>query len=323
MVLKAEIHCHIEGAASPDLVLRQAARYGKDMSAFIQDGAFVWHDFTSFLAAYDASADLFRTEDDYVRLADHYLSGIAREGAIYAEFFTSPDHARRAGLSPETYTNALGEGMVRAKAKTGIESRMIVTGVRHFGVESVEAAARFAARCRHPLVAGFGMAGEERAGNIEDFSRAFDFARDAGLGITVHAGELAGWESVAAALDHIRPSRIGHGVRAIENPDVVKRIADSGVVLECCPGSNVALNVFDGFANHPLRKLMEAGCKVTVSSDDPPYFQTSIGREYEFARKEFGLSDKQLTALTRNAINAAFIDRKTRSALLARLDAKR
>ena len=126
--------------------------------------------------------------------------------------------------------------MARAKAKTGIEGRMIVTGVRHFGVESVEAAARFAARCGHPLVTGFGMAGEERFGDLEDYVRAFEIAREAGLGITVHAGELAGWESVAAALDHIRPSRIGHGVRAIENPDLVKRIADEGVVLEVLPG---------------------------------------------------------------------------------------
>ena len=93
------------------------------------------------------------------------------------------------------------------------------------------------------------MAGEERIGDFEDYVRAFEIAREAGLGITIHAGELSGWESVEAALDHIRPSRIGHGVRAIENPDLVKRIADEGVVLECCPGSNVALSVFDGFAS--------------------------------------------------------------------------
>ena len=255
MVLKAELHCHIEGAASPELVMRQAQKYGADVSPFIKDGSFVWHDFTSFLAAYDFAADLFRTEEDYARLADHYLTSLARDGAIYSEVFTSPDHARKAGLSPAAYTNALGEGMARAKAKTGIEGRMIVTGVRHFGVESVEAAARFAARCGHPLVTGFGMAGEERFGDLEDYVRAFEIAREAGLGITVHAGELAGWESVAAALDHIRPSRIGHGVRAIENPDLVKRIADEGVVLEVCPVSNIELKVFAGFDNHPFPAL--------------------------------------------------------------------
>ena len=319
MIFKAELHCHIEGAASPELVLRQAQKYNADPSPFIRDGSFVWNDFTSFLTAYDFSADLFRTEEDYALLAETYLTSLARDGAIYSEFFTSPDHARRAGLSPEAYTRGLGEGMARAKAKTGIESRMIVTGVRHFGVESVEAAARFAARCGHPLVTGFGMAGEERFGDLEDYVRAFEIAREAGLGITVHAGELAGWESVAAALDHIRPARIGHGVRAIENPDLVKRIADEGIVLEVCPVSNIELKVFDNFASHPFMRLRDAGCKVTLNSDDPPYFWTSLKREYDEARKHFGLDNKALTAVTHTAIEAAFVDRKTRSALIARL----
>ncbi|MER8544728.1 adenosine deaminase [Mesorhizobium sp. M0684] len=322
MPLKAELHCHIEGAAAPELVLRQAEKYGKDASPYIQDGSFVWRDFTSFLAAYDFSSDLFRTEEDYARLADHYLTSLARDGAIYSEVFTSPDHASKAGLSPKAYTDALGEGMARAKAKTGIEGRMIVTGVRNFGVESIERAARFAARCGHPLVTGFGVAGDERIGDLEDYVRAFEIAREAGLGITVHAGELMGWESVEAALDHIRPSRIGHGVRAIENPELVRRIADEGVVLECCPGSNIALKIFDSFADHPFPALRAAGCKVTLNSDDPPYFWTSLKREYDIAAEHFAMDDKALTAVTRMAIEAAFVDRKTRAVLLGRLGAK-
>ncbi|RWL06703.1 MAG: adenosine deaminase [Mesorhizobium sp.] len=322
MPLKAELHCHIEGAAAPELVIRQAQKYGKDTSPYIQDGSFVWHDFTSFLAAYDFSSDLFRTEEDYARLADHYLTSLARDGAIYSEIFTSPDHAGKAGLSPRAYTDALGEGMARARAKTGIEGRMIVTGVRNAGVESIEQAARFAARCGHPLVTGFGVAGDERIGDLEDYVRAFEIAREAGLGITVHAGELMGWESVKAALDHIRPARIGHGVRAIENPDLVRRIADEGVVLECCPSSNIALKVFDSFADHPFPALQAAGCKVTLNSDDPPYFRTSLKREYDIAAEHFSMNDKALAAVTRTAIDAAFVDRKTKAMLLGRLDAK-
>lgn len=323
MVPKAELHCHVEGAASPELVLRQARKYDADVSAFIRDGSFVWHDFTSFLAAYDAASSLFRDEEDYARLTETYLTSLAREGAIYSEVFTSPDHALKSGLSPKAYTEALGEGIERAKAKTGIEGRMIVTGVRHFGVESVEAAARFAAKCGHRLVTGFGMAGEERYGEVEDYVRAFEIAREAGLGITVHAGELAGWESVAAALDHIRPARIGHGVRAIENPDLVRRIADAGVVLEVCPVSNVELKVFPSYADHPFPKLRAAGCKVTLSSDDPPYFWTSIGKEYQVAKEHFGLGDKDLVAITRASVEAAFCDRKTKASLLQRLAAWR
>lgn len=323
MSLKAELHCHIEGAASPELVLRQASKYGADASPFIEDGSFVWHDFTSFLAAYDFASDLFRSEEDYARLSEHYLSGLARDGAIYAEFFISPDHAVKAGLSPKAYADALGEGIGRANAKTGIEARMIVTGVRHVGVEAVEQAARFAVKADNRLVTGFGLAGDERVGEFEDFVRAFEIAREGGLGITVHAGELTGWQTVESALDHIRPSRIGHGVRAIEKPDLVRRIADEGVVLECCPGSNIALGVFPSFPEHPFPALRAAGCKVTLNSDDPPYFWTSLKREYDIAAEHFGMDEGQRLGVTRTAIEAAFVDRRTKAQLLAKLGQKK
>jgi len=320
MLPKAELHCHIEGAAAPDLVLAQAAKYGRDMSAFICEGRFVWHDFTSFLAAYDAASDLFRSEEDYALLAETYLCRLAEGGAIYSEIFISPDHAEQAGLSPAAYTDALAEGMARAKAAAGIEGRMIVIGVRHFGAEAVARAARFAVSCGNPLVTGFGMAGDERFGAVADFAPAFTIAREAGLGITVHAGELAGWESVEAALDHIGPQRIGHGVRAVEKPDLVRRIAEEGVVLEVCPVSNIALSVFPDFTAHPFPALLQAGCRLTLNSDDPPYFATSLEREYAVAAEHFALDEKALKAVTRTALEAAFLDEETRASLLARVD---
>lgn len=323
MLPKAELHCHIEGAVPPDLAVRLAEREGVDISAFVRDGRYVWHDFTSFLACYDAIASLFRREEDFARLSESYLTSIARDGAIYAEFFVSPDHAEKAGLAPAAYIAALGEGIARANAKTGIEARMIVTGVRHFGIAKVEAAARFAVRCGHPLVTGYGLAGDERMGSLEDHVRAFEIAREAGLGITVHAGELSGADSVRDALDHVRPSRIGHGVRAIEDSELVRRIAAEGVVLEVCPGSNVAVGVFPSMDEHPFGRLRAAGCKVTLSSDDPPYFDTTLAREYEAARRAFGLDDAALLGITRTSVEAAFVDRKTRAALLARLDRAR
>lgn len=322
MILKAELHCHIEGAATPEMAVLQASRYGVDWSSFVRDGKYQWSDFSTFLDAYDVVAGLFRTQADFASLTESYLSSIARNGAIYSELSISPDHAGRVGLSPQDYTDAIAEGVARANAKTGLETRLIVTGIRHLGARSVVDAARFAAKCRHPLVTGFGMAGDERIGDIEDYVRAFEIAREAGLGITVHAGELLGWESVEAALDHLRPARIGHGVRAIESPDLVKRIADEGVVLECCPGSNVALGVFPDLAQHPFRRLRDAGCKVTLNSDDPPFFTTTLQHEYDDARSQFGLDDAALLGVTRTAIEAAFVDRKTKADLLARLGPK-
>ncbi len=231
---KAELHCHIEGATPPELALLQAEKYGLDTSEIIADRAYVWADFTSFVKCYDAVASLFRTQEDYALLAETYLTELAEIGTIYSEIIVSPDHGNTIGLGADAYLEGLAAGMEAAKAKTGIESRMLITGIRHLGPESVVRTAEFAAKREHALVTGFNLAGEERMHSVADF-RAFDIARDAGLGLTIHAGELSGAFSVRDALDHVRPSRISHGVRAIEDADLVKRIADERVVLEVCP----------------------------------------------------------------------------------------
>ena len=318
-VKKAELHCHIEGAASPALVRAQARKHNADVSGFLSGDRYVWSDFTEFLVAYDGAASLFREPEDYALLAQTYLEGISAENAIYAEIFVSPDHAVAAGLSPSAYFDGLAQGIAAAKASTGIECRMIIVGIRHFGAEKVEAAARLAATRPHPLVTGFGMAGEERFGKVADYARAFDIARDAGLGITIHAGELAGPESVRDALDHVRPARIGHGARASEDEALVRRIADSGVVLEVCPGSNLALKLYSDISRHPFDRLRRAGVRVTLSSDDPPHFGSSIGREYQMVAQAWNYDAAELTAITRTSIDAAFVDEPTRAILLGQL----
>nr|WP_314090885.1 adenosine deaminase [uncultured Shinella sp.] len=316
---KAELHCHIEGATPPALAAAQAERYGIDTSAFIKDGQYSWQDFTSFVQSYDATANLFRTEEDYALLAETYLTEIAEAGAIYSELIASPDQGDAVGIGADAYMRGLAEGAERAKVKTGIETRLLVVGIRHFGPERVVKAAEYAARRPHPLITGFNLAGEERLHRVADFTRAFDIARDAGLGITIHAGELSGAFSVRDALDHVRPSRISHGVRAIEDADLVKRLADEGTVLEVCPGSNIALGVFKDFESHPLRALHDAGVRVTLNSDDPPFFHTSLAREYEVASTVMDFSDADILGMTRTAIEAAFVDEPTRQKLLARL----
>nr|WP_242219473.1 adenosine deaminase [Shinella zoogloeoides] len=316
---KAELHCHIEGATPPALAAAQAKRYGIDTSGFIKDGEYCWQDFTSFVQSYDATANLFRTEEDYALLAETYLTEIAEAGVIYSELIASPDQGDAVGIGADAYMRGLAEGAERAKAKTGIETRLLVVGIRHFGPERVVRAAEYAARRPHPLITGFNLAGEERMHRVADFTRAFDIARDAGLGITIHAGELSGAFSVRDALDHVRPARISHGVRAIEDADLVKRLADEGVVLEVCPGSNIALGVFPDFQSHPLRALHEAGVRVTLNSDDPPFFHTSLAREYEIASTVMGFSDEDILGMTRTAIEAAFVDEPTRQRLLSRL----
>ncbi|MBD9621334.1 MULTISPECIES: adenosine deaminase [Ensifer] len=316
---KAELHCHIEGATPPELALAQAEKYGVDTSAIIRDKAYVWEDFTSFVKCYDAIASLFKTEEDYALLAEAYLTELAEAGTIYSEIIVSPDHGNTIGLGAHAYLEGLAAGMEAARQKTGIESRMLITGIRHLGPESVIKTAEFAARHEHKLVTGFNLAGEERMHKVADFARAFDIVRDAGLGLTIHAGELSGAFSVRDALDHLRPSRISHGVRAIEDADLVRRLADEGVVLEVCPGSNISLQVFPDFASHPLRALHEADVRVTLNSDDPPFFHTSLAQEYDIASAVMGFSDDEINGMTRTAIEAAFVDEATRQRLLTRI----
>lgn len=316
---KVELHCHLEGAAPPRLTLAQARKYNIDISAYLDGDSYIWHDFASFLQCYDKVSEVYKTEDDYALLTETYLDELAGIGTIYSELIVSPDHGKRIGLGAEAYISGVCEGIRRAKSKTGIEARLIVTGERHFGPESVIGAAEYAASADNPLITGFNLAGEERMGRVADYARAFDIARDAGLGLTIHAGEVCGAFSVADALDVVRPSRIGHGVRAIEDADLVRRLADLGTVLEVCPGSNIALDVFPDFKSHPLRRLKEAGVRVTISSDDPPFFHTSLKREYEVAATEFGFGDAEIDEMTRTGIEAAFVDETTRKALLARL----
>jgi adenosine deaminase len=320
-LLKAELHCHLEGAAPPELVMQQAEKYGIDTAAFLQDGRYVWGNFAEFIACYDLVAQVFKTEEDYALLTYSYLQELASVNTIYSELIISPDHGDRIGLGADAYLRGIVAGIEEAKTKHGIETRIIVTGERHFGPEAVEKAARFAAKRPHPLITGFNLAGEERMGRVGDYAKAFDIARDGGLGLTIHAGEVCGAFSVEDALDLVKPQRIGHGVRVVEDSELVKRVIDQGTVLEVCPGSNIALSVYPTFDAHPLRKLFDAGVRISLNSDDPPFFDTSLAQEYEIAQHSFGFTDEELNRTTRTALESAFVDEETRDGLLQRFDA--
>ena len=329
-VPKAEMHVHLEACARPPLARRMAAKYGERIDDLVTaDGEGYRHaDFTSFLMAYSRVADLFRTTDDYAALTETYLDELHAAGTVYAEIIVWPDHPERLGLPADDYLAGIAEGWERHRAKHDgpVELRLLVTGVRHEGREAVERSARTARRWfaegpravgEAPLVTGFGLAGDERVGHPSDFARAFDLAREAGLGLGCHAGELCGAQSVRDALDHLRPDRIDHGVRAIEDAALVERLAGEGVPLTVCTGSNLALDVFPSLEAHPLPRLVEARCRVALGSDDPPHFGTSLEREYDLAERA-GVDG---LARTRTAIGMAFVDEATRAKLMGRLPA--
>ena len=261
---------------------------------------------------------MIRTGQDYRDITYEYLCSCAREGAIYVELTASPDHAALVGLSDEEHLDGIAHGIDEARRDTGIEGRILISAVRNFGVEQALRVARYAAERPHPYVVGFSMAGDEAGFPAGDFAEVFEIAAGAGLGCTIHAGEWAGADSVRAALE-LPITRIAHGVRAIEDPDLVYELEARGIVLECCPTSNVVFGVFPSYEEHPLPALRDAGVKVTLGSDDPPYFGATIAGEYEVCASQFGFGPEDLRDITHTAIDAAFCDEDLRAALMSRV----
>jgi adenosine deaminase len=320
LIPKAELHVHLEGTAPPALIRRLAERNGLPVPEGVFDGSdrFAYTDFLDFLKTYDRAASVIRTGEDYRDVTHEYLSSCARDGAIYVELIVSPDHAALVSLDPQEHIEAVARGIDDARADHGIEARILFTAIRNLGVEQAIRVARRAADRPHPYVVGFQMSGDEAGFPAGDFAEAYRIAAEAGLGCSVHAGEWAGPESVRAALE-LTVTRIGHGVRAIEDPELVDELATREIVLECCPTSNVVLGLFPSYEDHPLPVLLDAGVKVTLASDDPPYFGASIGGEYAICRERYGFGDDRLRTITRTAIEAAFCEKTLKPGLMRRV----
>ncbi len=318
MIPKAELHLHLEGAAPPRLIADMAKEKSVDLKGvFAEDGTYSYRDFWHFLEVYEAATSVLNSPEDYHRLTKAVLAESAEHGVIYTEVFLSPDFCGGRDLGAwREYLHAIREAAESAEAAHGITMRAIVTCIRHFGPDKAKETAQCAAETMGDFLTGFGIAGDEKAGEAKDFTYAFDMAREAGLRLTAHAGEWRGPKGIKATLEHLRPERLGHGVRAIEDPALVDRIVEDGIVLETCPGSNVTLGVYPDMARHPIQLLREAGAKVTVSTDDPPFFHTTMTREYEALAETFGWEDADFRAINRTAMEAAFCDAGTRDAKL-------
>ncbi len=319
---KVELHLHLEGAAPPAFIRGLAAEKGVDLSRiFTETGGYRFDGFTEFLRIYEAACTVLRSPEDFRRLTRAVLAQSAEAGVIYTETFLSPDFCGGGDLGAwRDYLAAIEDAAAEAQAQDGITLRGIVTCIRHFGPDRARAPAICAAETAGDVITGFGIAGDETVGRPRDYAWAFDCAREAGLGLTAHAGEWGGPASVRDALADLRVTRIGHGVRAIEDPALVAQLAETGTVLEVCPGSNIALGLYKGWAAHPVARLREAGVNVTLSTDDPPFFHTDINREYAGLARAFDWTAEDFTAINRTAAEAAFCDPATRARILQRLE---
>jgi adenosine deaminase len=318
---KVELHLHLEGAAPPAFVRGLAKEKGIDIGGiFAADGSYSYTDFWHFLKVYEAATSVLTSPEDYARLTRAVLAESAASGVVYSETFLSPDFCGGRDVGAwRDYLAAIREAADEAERQDGITLRGIVTCIRHFGPAKARETALCAAETAGDWLVGFGIAGDERSGKPGDFVYAFDLAREAGLRLTAHAGEWGGPDSVLDALRDLRPERIGHGVRAIEDLALVDRLAEDGIVLEVCPGSNIALGIYPRWQAHPIEKLRARGVKVTVSTDDPPFFHTTMTREFERLSDAFGWDEGEFRALNATALDAAFCDEATRARVADRL----
>ena len=319
---KAELHLHLEGAAPPAFIRGLSKEKGIDISGiFDERGGYVYRDFWHFLQVYEAACTTLQTPEDFHRLTLAVLEDRAADGVIYAETFISPDFCGGGDMTAwREYLQAMTEAAAEAERTMGITLRGIVTCIRHFGPEKARAAARCAAETKGDFLTGFGIAGDEKSGHPKDFIWSFDCAREAGLRLTAHAGEWGGAQSVRDALDHLKVERIGHGVQAIDDLALVDRIAEQGIVLEVCPGSNVVLGVYPDFARHPIAQLRDREAIVTISTDDPPFFHTTMSSEYEHLTETFGWDEARFGEINRTAAEAAFCNEETRARVLKKLE---
>lgn len=320
---KVELHLHLEGAAPPAFIAGLAKEKHLDIVGVFDDrGNYRYKDFWDFLKVYEAATSALQSPRDYQRLVLAVLEESAKSGVVYCETFLSPDFCggRDVGAWKE-YLHAMQEAADQAEREMGITLRGIITCIRHFGPYKARETARCAAETAGNWIVGFGIAGDEKIGAPKDFRWSFDCAREAGLRLTAHAGEWGGPESVRDAVRDLEVERIGHGVRAIEDLALVDELAEKGIVLEVCPGSNVTLGIYPGFKAHPIAELDRRGVKVTISTDDPPFFHTTMAREYDELHKAFDWDEGQFMHIARQSLDAAFCDADTKARISKLLEA--
>jgi adenosine deaminase len=297
---KAHLHIHLEGAMRPSTLAELAERYGMTVPQTRGFGSF-----TAFAGLYVAACEVLRTFEDLQRVTREVVQDAARDGAVWVEPSLYPVHHRARLGSDEEVTEAVLEAGHAAAREYGIGFGLMLAADRTVEPDAAVTIARLAAGWADRGVVSFGLANDEAPYPPEPFAEAYRVAMDGGLLSTPHAGELAGPASVRGALDALGAHRIQHGVRSVEDPDLVRRLADEGVCLDVCPTSNVLLSVVPALDVHPLPQLLAAGVRCSVNADDPLLFGPGLLAEYEICRTALGLDDAQLATVARNSIEAS------------------
>ena len=322
---KAELHVHLEGTVQPRTVLALARRHGIDAPAQSEADLaafFRFRDFPHFIEVYMRVCECLRHPDDFALVVRELGEEAASQNIRYLEVHFNPEpHVRKRGLTFDGMLDGMNRGRAAVRSRWGIEMRWIADGVRdaESGLRSVTRTVDWMARLdpRDGVVA-LGLGGDEVGHPPAPFAPAFRAARAAGLHVVAHAGETTGPETIWSSLRDLAAERIGHGVRAVDDPALVAHLAATGVPLELCPTSNLRTGVVPDAARHPFRRLDEAGAVVTVNSDDPALFGASLTDEYRLLVGAFGYGADGLERISLNAVRSSFLPEPEKLDLLTR-----
>lgn len=313
---KVELHVHLEGAIMPATLLEMADKYGVrlpfrdtvELRSYLD-----FRDLEHFLQVYSLVANCLRSPDDFARVTYELAAEAARQNVLYLEVTFSPlPRWRRQSLRFEDLLAGVSEGRKAASAKLGIEMQWVVDHPRDYGIAAAMQTARWAVAARDTGVVALGLGGPEQPYPPSLFGAAFEYAAQAGLGSVPHAGETAGAESIWSAIHSLRASRIQHGLRAVDDPQLVEYLREHQIALSICPTSNVRTKAVSSLTSHPLRKLYEAGVPITIDTDDPTLFGTTVVDEYLLLLTHFDFSLQDLEQVSLNGVSASFLptDRK-------------
>ncbi len=313
MISTLDLHCHLRGTMSPSLAGQLAKKHQLKLPALFSAEGYEFTGFDEFLSIYDQIGHVIRTPDDLREVAYRYLANVAKCGTKYVEFMISPGHSIENGIPFSSQISSISEAIEQARDECGIICCIIVTCVRHRGPDEAVEVAELAAKSDSPYVRGFGLTGNEHVYNIEEFKPAFLIAESARLGLTAHVGEWLPAETVLKAVDYLGLRRVGHGITAAADPYVLAELIDRNIGFEICLSSNVKLGAVEAFEQHPFRIMIDAGCRVNLSTDDPAYFMTSPKNETELARHYLNVTEDERLAMLDHSIEMAFCSEEDKS----------
>jgi len=320
---KAELHMHIEGSLEPELMFALARRNKVDIpfeSVEAVRAAYSFSNLQDFLDIYYQGANVLREAEDFRDLAIAYFDRAAADNVVHAEIFFDPQTHTARGISFATVMEGLLAGMGEAKERHGISARLILCFLRHLDEADAFATLK-AAEPWLDRIEAVGLDSSELGHPPSKFARVFDAAAAFGLRRVAHAGEEGPPEYVREALDILKIDRLDHGNRSLEDPELVARLARSGMTLTVCPLSNLKLCVVPDMADHPIDSMLRAGLRATINSDDPAYFGGYVNDNYRAAARGRGLGREELVTLARNSFLGSFLDEAEIARHLARLDA--